>query len=43
MKFKYIPILFSAIIATAFTSCKDELADINKNPNAAENPFLIIC
>jgi hypothetical protein len=39
MKFKYIPILFSAIIATAFTSCKDELADINKNPNAAENPL----
>lgn len=37
MKFKYIPIIFSAIIATAFSSCKDELADINKNPNEAEN------
>nr|WP_068891487.1 SusD/RagB family nutrient-binding outer membrane lipoprotein [Pedobacter panaciterrae] len=39
MKFKYIPILFSAILATSFTSCKKELADINKNPNEAENPL----
>jgi len=36
-KFTYILLLF-ALTSTAFTSCKSELADINKNPNEAETP-----
>ncbi|NQX40022.1 Starch-binding associating with outer membrane [Pedobacter steynii] len=38
MKFNYIPILFSTILALSFSSCKDQLADLNKNPNSAEIP-----
>lgn len=38
MKFKYIPILFSSALVLSFSSCKDELADLNKNPNATEIP-----
>jgi hypothetical protein len=38
MKFNYIPILFSTILVLSFSSCKDELADLNKNPNSAETP-----
>lgn len=38
MKFNYIPILFSTLLVLSFSSCKDQLADLNKNPNSAEIP-----
>ncbi|AOM78486.1 SusD/RagB family nutrient-binding outer membrane lipoprotein [Pedobacter steynii] len=38
MKFKYIPVLFSSIFTLSLSSCKDQLADLNKNPNSAEVP-----
>lgn len=38
MKFNYISILFSTVILVSFSSCKDQLADLNKNPNSTETP-----
>lgn len=39
MKTKFIYILLLFVLASvAFSSCKSELADINKNPNEAETP-----
>ncbi|MFV0586344.1 SusD/RagB family nutrient-binding outer membrane lipoprotein [Bacteroides reticulotermitis] len=38
MKRIYIPLLLATFVAFTLTSCNDELADINRNPNATENP-----
>ncbi|MEN0054448.1 MAG: SusD/RagB family nutrient-binding outer membrane lipoprotein [Mucilaginibacter sp.] len=39
MKLKYISILLSgAVLLSVATSCKKELSDINKDPNATQNP-----
>jgi hypothetical protein len=39
MKLKYISILFTAALTLSLTACKKQLADLNKNPNATENPL----
>lgn len=39
MKLKYISILLSgSMLLSMITSCKKDLVDINKNPNATQNP-----
>src|ERR1700754_1775586 len=38
MQSKYINWLFAGIVLMASVSCKKELENINKNPNATENP-----
>ncbi|MDN3548141.1 SusD/RagB family nutrient-binding outer membrane lipoprotein [Mucilaginibacter aquaedulcis] len=39
MKLKYISILLSGtLLLSVATSCKKELSDLNKNPNATQNP-----
>jgi hypothetical protein len=39
MKLKYISILLTGtLLLSGVTSCKKELVDINKNPNATQNP-----
>jgi hypothetical protein len=39
MKLKYLLILFSGTLSLSLiTSCKNELVDINKSPNATQNP-----